>query len=177
VIDYLGRYVYRVAITDSRIKEVNVKQRRVVFEYKDYAAQSDPTKPPPIKQMTLEAMEFIRRFSQHVLPQGFQKIRYFGIYGTAYRSKILPLILQTLNPPMSQVIVRSVSQIVTAITGHNPNDCPCCGAQKLVVHLIVPIKTQPYNQQYTQINKHNNLIARPPPQSQQLFGEAVGLSA
>ena len=73
VIDYLGRYVYRIAITDSRIKEVKIKERQVVFEYKDYAAQTDQNQPPLLKTLTLDAIEFIRRFAQHVLPKGFQK--------------------------------------------------------------------------------------------------------
>ncbi len=141
VIDYLGRYVYRIAITDSRIKEVKIKQRQVVFEYKDYAAQSEDNKPPPIKSMTLDAIEFIRRFAQHVLPKGFQKIRYFGIYATACRHIKIPQITRIIGKAAWHSTLRSVCQIIIAATGQNPNACPCCGAEKLVTFVILPIKT------------------------------------
>lgn len=159
VIDYLGRYVYRIAITDSRIKEVKMNDRKVIFEYKDYAAQNDDNKPPPIKTMSLDALEFIRRFAQHVLPKSFQKTRYFGIYGTACRKKLIPTIAKTLGKTAWNPTVRSVCQIVMATTGQNPNLCPCCGAEKLVSITILPIKTTPCGQ------KKENIIhlSRPPP--------------
>jgi hypothetical protein len=159
VIDYLGRYVYRIAITDSRIKEVKINDRKVVFEYKDYAAQNDDTKPPPIKTMTLDAIEFIRRFAQHVLPKNFQKTRYFGIYATACRKKLIPSIAKTLCKTAWNPTVRSVCQIVMATTGQNPNSCPCCGADKLVAIIILPIKTTPI----VPNNKNIIHVPRPPP--------------
>lgn len=162
VIDYLGRYVYRIAITDSRIKEVKIQARKVVFEYKDYTAQTEGETQPPLKTLTLDALEFIRRFAQHVLPKGFQKTRYFGIYATACRPKILPTIRKSICKSAWQATVRSVAQIIMALTGQNPNLCPCCGSQKLIIVLIPPlkyiftfIKTDPLNN----INK----IYRPPP--------------
>ena len=144
VIDYLGRYIYRIAITDNRIKEINENDRKVIFEYKDYAAQLDPISrvkddklPPPVKTMPLDAIEFIRRFSQHVLPKGFQKTRYSGIYATASRKKLLPIILIFLGNLVGKMSVpiplRSVCQIIMAFTGVNPNLCPCCGAEKLKI--------------------------------------------
>lgn len=159
VIDYLGRYVYRIAITDSRIKEVKINDRKVVFEYKDYAAQKDDNIPPPIKTLSLDAIEFIRRFAQHVLPKNFQKTRYFGIYATACRKKRIPTIAKTLNKTAWNPTVRSVCQILMAATGQNPNLCPCCGAEKLIITVILPLKSVPKGQ------LKNNLIIlpRPPP--------------
>lgn len=159
VIDYLGRYVYRIAITDSRIKEVKIQQRQVVFEYKDYTAQTDNVNPPPLKSMTLDAIEFIRRFAQHVLPKGFQKARYFGLYATASRKKLIPKIALSLGQSAWNNTLRSVCQIIIAMTGQNPNICPCCGAEKLVAFVILPIKT------VSIIPNNINIITlqRPPP--------------
>jgi Putative transposase/Transposase zinc-binding domain len=140
VIDYLGRYIYRIAITDNRIKEVNLKERNIIFEYKDYAAQKDDKLPPPIKTLPLDALEFIRRFAQHVLPKSFQKARYFGIYATASRTKLLVIILAFLGKTNWHKNIRSVSQIIMAFTGIDPNICPCCGAKNLIVITIEPLK-------------------------------------
>jgi hypothetical protein len=70
---YLAPYVFKVAITDSRI--IKVKNRRVIFRYKKQKSSRWRT-------TSLEAMEFIRRYIQHVLPTGFMKIRYYGFMGS-----------------------------------------------------------------------------------------------
>ncbi len=165
VIDYLGRYIYRIAITDSRIKEVKIKERTVVFEYKDYTAQKDENQPPPLKTMSLDAMEFIRRFTQHVLHKSFQKTRYFGVYATACRKKILPTIAKTLAKNAWNPTIRSVCQIVMAATGQNPNTCPCCGAEKRLTTIILPIKVTPNDSNVSNAPISTNIILlpRPPP--------------
>src|SRR6185503_9114779 len=71
VIEYLGRYTHKVAISNQRLQSIN-EDGTVTFEYKDYADHG--TK----KLMTLSAGEFIRRFEQHILPSGFTKIRTYG---------------------------------------------------------------------------------------------------
>ena len=160
VIEYLGRYIFRIAITDSRIKDVKIDDQKVVFEYKDYAAQTDDNKTPPVKSMTLDALEFIRRFAQHVLPKGFQKVRYSGIYATATRKKLFPIIIAlAFAKTLWLKNIRTVCQIIIAATGQNPNICPCCGAEDLLVILI-----QPVNPPIRKLKADNNLIlARPPP--------------
>ena len=70
---YLAPYVFKVAITDSRI--VKVENNRVIFRYKKQKSSRRRT-------MSLEVMEFIRRYLQHVLPTGFMKIRYYGFMGS-----------------------------------------------------------------------------------------------
>jgi Putative transposase len=159
VIDYLGRYVYRIAITDSRIKEVKIKERQVLFEYKDYAAQTDPSQLPPFKTLTLDALEFIRRFVQHVLPKGFQKTRYFGIYATAYRTKLLPQICKSINQSHWHTALRSVCQIIMAATGLNPDVCPCCASVNLIAKTILPQKSNFIRALNIQITP----VSRPPP--------------
>lgn len=71
VVEYVGRYSFRVAISNERIK--NVDNGKVTFEYKDYKDNSK------IKEMTITAEEFIRRFLLHVLPDNFTKIKHYGI--------------------------------------------------------------------------------------------------
>jgi hypothetical protein len=81
VLDYVGRYTHRVAISNNRL--LDVAEGNVTFRYKDYrhGAQN--------KTMTLQAEEFIRRFLLHVLPEGFQRIRYYGFLGNRYREQKL----------------------------------------------------------------------------------------
>ena len=71
VVEYVGRYSFRVAISNERIKDIN--DGCVTFEYKDYKDNSK------IKEMTITANEFIRRFMLHVLPENFTKIKHYGI--------------------------------------------------------------------------------------------------
>ncbi|MBZ5723279.1 MAG: IS91 family transposase [Acidobacteriia bacterium] len=77
VLDYVGRYTHRVAISNNRL--VAIDDGRVTFRYKDYRANGAE------KTLTLAADEFIRRFLLHVLPDGFQRIRYFGFLGNRHR--------------------------------------------------------------------------------------------
>lgn len=78
VLEYLSRYVFRIAITNHRIKEI--KDGKVIFSWKDYRTNR-------FGKMSLEINEFIRRFLLHVLPQGFFKVRYYGIFASTHRKK------------------------------------------------------------------------------------------
>jgi hypothetical protein len=77
VLEYLGRYIHRIAITNSRI--LSVEDGKVTFRYRD-------SRTVAIKTMTLDANEFIRRFLQHVLPRGLHKVRYYGLWSPSYRN-------------------------------------------------------------------------------------------
>ncbi len=77
VLKYLARYTHRVAISNHRL--VSLAEGRVTFRYKDYADDQQQ------KTMTLPAEEFLRRFVQHVLPQGFVKVRHYGLLANRYR--------------------------------------------------------------------------------------------
>ena len=72
VIEYLGRYTHKVAISNHRIQSIDEETGTVTFTYKDYADDDMQ------KQMTLTTDEFIRRFTQHILPDRFTKIRTYG---------------------------------------------------------------------------------------------------
>ena len=79
VLNYLARYIHRVAITNSRI--LSVDNGKVIFRYKD--SKDDQT-----KTMTVSAEEFIRRFLQHVLPAGVHKVRYYGLWSPTHRKNL-----------------------------------------------------------------------------------------
>ncbi len=81
VLDYVGRYTHRVAISNHRI--LDIAEGNVTFRYKDYRHDAQQ------KTMILQAEEFIRRFLLHVLPDGFQRIRYYGFLGNRYREQKL----------------------------------------------------------------------------------------
>jgi hypothetical protein len=81
VLNYLGRYTHRVAISNDRLQEL--KDGKVTFTYKDYKHENRQ------KMMTLMADEFLRRFLLHVLPNGFQRIRHYGLLGNRHRAKNL----------------------------------------------------------------------------------------
>src|SRR5438132_10422970 len=91
VLDYVGRYTHRVAISNNRL--LDIAEGKVSFRYKDYRHDAQS------KTMTLDAEEFIRRFLLHVLPAGFQRIRYYGFLGNRYRKEKLARCRQLLDMP------------------------------------------------------------------------------
>lgn len=95
VIRYLGRYTHRVAISDSRILDFDLVTKKVSFEWKDYKDNNKK------KVMTLDAVEFIRRFLLHVLPPRFMKIRHYGILGNRNRQQKLSLCRRLLGAIVS----------------------------------------------------------------------------
>lgn len=112
VIEYLGRYTHKIAISNHRIK--NVDADKVTFSYKDYRHGSVN------KEMTLDAFEFIRRFSMHILPKGFVRIRHYGILSSTSKKNAAICIKEQLPSP--EVLV----QIWPASSSYNPRQCPCC---------------------------------------------------
>src|SRR5947209_20538813 len=81
VLDYVGRYTHRVAISNNRLLDIEGDQ--VQFKWKDYRNGDQ------VKAMTLSADEFIRRFLMHVMPSGFHRIRYYGFLGNRHRNEKL----------------------------------------------------------------------------------------
>jgi Putative transposase/Transposase zinc-binding domain len=128
VLKYLARYTHRVAISNRRLS--SMEDGRVSFQYKDYADGNRT------KAMTLEAVEFIRRFLLHVLPAGFVRIRQFGFLANRARGKKLALcraLLGVLPPAKAPVI---------GIDGNveKPQDrlCPVCKIGHMILIRLVP---------------------------------------
>jgi hypothetical protein len=92
VIEYLGRYTHKVAISNHRI--VDVKDDRISFRYKDYRDASK------VKLMPLQTSEFIRRFSLHILPRGFVRIRHYGILSSSPQTTDFTLASSAIGEPL-----------------------------------------------------------------------------
>jgi len=121
VIDYLGRYTHRVAISNNRI--ISVKDGLVSFWWRDY---SDNNKQ---KIMTLPVEEFIRRFLMHILPLGFRKIRHYGLFASKDKGKRLILCKRLTG---TQIIEReSIYERLVRILGIDFNLCPNCHVGRL----------------------------------------------
>lgn len=123
VVEYLGRYTHRVAISNSRI--VSMKDGNVTFKWRDY---KDKCKS---KLMTLAADEFIRRFLIHILPSRFMKIRHYGFLGNRNKNTKLKICKLLTNTPVSTKEKTPTLLLIQKITGKDLSKCPQCGSSKL----------------------------------------------
>ena len=112
VIRYLGRYTHRVAISNSRIVDFDPVAKKVSFEWKDYKDNNKK------KVMTLDAIEFVRRYLLHVLPPGFMKIRHYGILGNRNRKdklslcrKLLRVVAPIIKPSNIQETAKNICKV------------------------------------------------------------------
>lgn len=138
VLDYVGRYTHRVAISNNRL--LAVENGSVTFRWKDYRHSSRP------KTMTLTADEFLRRFLLHVLPEGFQRIRYYGFLGNRYRQERLARCRQLLGMAAQPPIPSSPQDYrdrYEQLTGSSLRQCPNCGQGRMVlVDTLAPSVTR-----------------------------------
>jgi hypothetical protein len=137
VIDYLGRYTHRVALSNDRL--VKVQDDEVTFRWRDSARHNKT------KMMTLDAPEFIRRFLLHVLPDGFVKIRYYGILSHRNRGTKLLQSKQLLGGVEPQKAVRIPWQdLLHRLTGIDPRICPLCKMGRMVqTGDVLPCRAEP----------------------------------
>ena len=126
VLEYLGRYTHRVAITNNRI--VALVDGKVTFSYRD---SSDENK---VKKLTVNADEFIRRYLLHILPNGFMKIRYFGFLANTNKRECIPLVQQLINPDLkvTEKLTETIQEMMMRLTGTDLSLCPECGKGKMV---------------------------------------------
>ena len=134
VIEYLGRYTHKVAISNHRI--CSIDNDTVTFEYKDYADGNAK------KQMSLRAGEFIRRFEQHVLPKRFTKIRTYGYLGNRNRHQRINGVLKSIGLPLHKGLVKIPLELkIKEQYGIDLRECPCCKGQTLqLVQIYYPWK-------------------------------------
>lgn len=120
LINYLGNYTHRVAISNDRI--MNHENGKVTFSYKDYRCGGLR------KVMTLEDAEFIRRFMQHVLPEGFCKIRYFGFMSLSTLKQAREDCNFIINKPTYFPKLEGLNgmEVFRQLTGKDPIECPKC---------------------------------------------------
>lgn len=115
VVEYLGRYTHKIAISNHRIKDVDAD--KVSFSYKDYKHGSVN------KEMSLNAGEFIRRFAIHILPKNFVPpcgIRHYGICSSSAKDKSALVIKAQLPALPSRIAAKAIA------VAYNPKQCPCC---------------------------------------------------
>lgn len=139
LLDYLGRYVKRIAISNERIIAINEVQKRVAFRWRDYA---DANKS---KVMELSCEEFIRRFLQHILPKRFSKVRYYGLFANRDKDKRLIKCRQALGKPaFPKLEIITWEERFYRLTGIDPTLCPCCKQGKMVtIDLLPPTRAPP----------------------------------
>jgi len=127
VLKYLARYTHRVAISNQRL--VSLEDGRVTFEWKDYTAGAQT------KIMTLEAVEFIRRFLLHVLPSGFVHIRHFGFLANRNRKQKLALCRSLLPTPLVVIAANADPRgdRDSASDKQMPRPCPICKTGRLIL--------------------------------------------
>ena len=132
VIEYLGRYTHKVAISNHRISSINEEDDTVSFGYKDYAEENKQ------KQMTLSTSEFIRRFAQHILPKGFTKIRTYGYLSNRNRHQRINEVLKKMKLPLHKGLVKIPLELrLLERYGIDVKQCPCCKQQTLQLLKIV----------------------------------------
>ena len=133
VLDYLGRYTHRVAISNQRLAAM--EDGPVSFRWKDYRHQQRS------QLMTVSGEEFIRRFLLHALPTGFQRIRYYGFLAKCHRAGKLDLCRQLLTAPLSALLPNPADyrDFYAALAGTNLRLCPQCGIGTMIrIQLLLP---------------------------------------
>ena len=126
VLQYLGRYTHRVAISNQRL--LALENGQVSFQWKDYRDAQR------LKVMTVSADEFIRRFLSHSLPTGFQRIRYYGFLANCHRADKLELCRRLLAAPLSDLLPQPADyrDFYAALSGKNLRLCPQCGIGTMI---------------------------------------------
>jgi hypothetical protein len=131
VLAYLSRYTHRVAIANSRL--IALDDRGVTFKWKDYRAPKTNRDRARNKTMTLPAHEFIRRFLIHVLPNGFHRIRHYGLFANGGRVR---------NIDRARELLGVTAPVIETDDSHTADDteppalaqpCPCCGGRMIII--------------------------------------------
>jgi len=132
VLDYLGRYTHRVALSNDRI--LSVQNGQVTLSYRD---RKDGNRK---KTIPLEAQEFIRRFLLHVLPDGFMRIRHFGFLANRSKKQALAQCRKLLGfiPALPEIPKKSAQDLLRELTGVDLSRCPSCQKGTMIVIADLP---------------------------------------
>ena len=131
VLDYLGRYIFRVAPANSRLERIEDGQ--VTFRYRDNRTQH-------VRRVTLSGVEFLQRFLQHVLPRGYTKVRYYGIWSPTCRHQLEQArALLAVSPPAPTEPAPITPTPSSATADPSPLRCPQCRTGILIrVGVLAP---------------------------------------
>jgi hypothetical protein len=133
VLDYLARYLFRVAITNSRLEQID--DDHVTFRYRDNRTQA-------IRRTTLSGVEFLRRFLQHVLPRRCMKVRYYGLWSATRRADLDHA--RTLLDAAHATAAGAPATPTTTLGAPAPIVCPLCHAGTLtVIAILRPLRKVP----------------------------------
>ena len=131
VIEYLGRYTHKIAISNHRIMDVDRKNRKFTFTAKDYRRAGKKT------SLTVSSAEFIRRFTLHILPKGFTRIRHYGILSSSWKKEKLPKLQAELATVKLEAIQRKEPLL--------HRQCPMCKKGRLHTILLFNDRGPPEN--------------------------------
>lgn len=137
VIEYLGRYSHKIAISNHRI--VKVENGEVTFKWKDYKNGNVS------KLMTLTADEFLRRFCQHILPPRFVKIRHYGFLASRNKLKLRVEQLKQGTLPSESAEQPTYKEIAKEQLGIDLEQCPCCKTGRMIIIYQFPAHAPPVN--------------------------------
>ncbi len=129
VVEYLGRYTHKIAISNNRIKCID--KNTVTFSYKDYRKEAAKA------ELTIDAMEFVRRFCLHILPKGFVRIRHYGILSTTSKRKTIPIIKAQIDTK------KHLPTELRILKNYNPKMCTCCNTETMVTIEILTKRGPP----------------------------------
>jgi hypothetical protein len=130
VIEYLSRYVHQVAISNYRLESID--RGLVRFRYYDNRERAEVGEKGKEKVLTLTGEEFIRRFLLHILPDGYKRIRYYGLHHSSARKEKLPRCRSLLGLPAALPVIPELKLLewLQQVLGEEAVDlCPYCGAQ------------------------------------------------
>ena len=134
VIEYLGRYTHKIAISNHRILNIDREHKKVTFSLKDYRNNGKK------KIQTLSTREFIKRFQNHVLPKGFTRIRHYGYLSASWKKEKLGQLQQQLSDKELDYLVATIEVEKTVL-----NTCPSCKKGKLITLLSFDNRGPPDN--------------------------------
>jgi hypothetical protein len=135
VLDYLARYVFRIAISNSRLEKL--EDAEVTFRYRDNKTQE-------LRHLTLPAEDFIERFLQHVLPKGFVKIRTYGLWSAAQPELLAKIQAQLIQAPTQPRRVLTEQDPIALALPAEPTLCPKCQLGHMIfIREIAPERKRP----------------------------------
>jgi len=135
VVEYLGRYTHKTAISNHRILDIGPD--KVSFRYKDYRTGGGQ------KTMRLAGVEFLRRFCLHILPPGFRRMRHYGILSNFHKAKALAAARASLGVDPASIPAKKphkerIRDLLEAHLGRPLSDCPDCGAKDSLIRILLP---------------------------------------
>ena len=138
LVEYLGRYVSRVAITNNRI--ISITEEEVTYSYKVYSKQ-EKGKAAPMTSKVMSGAKFLQRFVQHIPPYGFHRIRYYGVYNYSQKRR-LESARSSINGEVAEAYTAPIaSSMIKQLIGIHPDQCPSC--KQYMTFVTKPIAEEP----------------------------------